>query len=129
MLDESHRTAAVLKLLQSLAGPRVERRRQEDRLAAEGAAAASAAAAAELATDTAAAELPWLAEGGGSGGGVALSEGRMQRIRAVAVRRQRGLIVVLEGLVRSIAGGDAINLAKMTAMTARLLCKSLRNGS
>ena len=97
MLDGQHSTGAVLRLLQSLAGPRLQRRRLEDGLAAEGAAAA---AAQRRRAGTAAQR--------GEAGCKATSAQRMRRIRAVASRRQRGLVVVLEDLEQRANIGAAL---------------------
>ena len=105
MLHEEQPTAPVLQLLASLAAPRLECRRREDRLAVEGAALA-AAATAELADDAEAVELPSAAAEARSD--EELSAARMQRVRAVASRRQRGLVVVLEGLDQPANIGAAL---------------------
>jgi hypothetical protein len=110
MLHEEHPTAPVLQLLQSLAAPRLERRRRDDRLAVEGAATAAAAAAeaAEEAAELyASLELPSDDTSASNTQG-ALGEARMQRIRTVASRRQRGLIVVLEELDQPANVGAAL---------------------
>jgi tRNA G18 (ribose-2'-O)-methylase SpoU len=100
MTHEQHATAQVLQLLQTVAAPRLERRRREDRLAVEGTATA-AAVALELEPD----ELP---VAGVENSGGQLGEARMQRIRTVAARRQRGLVVVLEDVDQPANVGAAL---------------------